>query len=150
MIDMIDERIKNIKIYVDGKGAEIQKVLFALGAKWLNGETEVYNPQKPFLVITDDGILFQGADKILFSQYEYKEVSADEVLSWKPVKPKPVLKPFDRVLVRDLEGTKWNLSFYGYEGDGGEFYVCNGSPWNQCIPYDGNEHLLGTTDSPEE
>lgn len=83
----VDERIKHIKIYVDGKGAEIQKVLIALGAKWLNGETEVYNPQNPFLVITDDGILFQGADKILFSQYKYKEVSADEVLSRTPKNP---------------------------------------------------------------
>lgn len=86
-MEEVDERVKNIKIHVDGKGAEIQRVLFALGAKWVNGNTEVYMPQKPFLIITDDGFLFQGDDKSLFSQYKYKEVSADEVLSWTPKNP---------------------------------------------------------------
>lgn len=30
------------------------------------------------------------------------------------------------------------------------YYRCdNGIPWIQCIPYDGNEHLLGTTNNVE-
>ena len=146
----VDERIKNIKIYVDGKSAEIQKVLFALGAKWTSGGTEVKNYGEQFLFVDDSGEIRWSDTVSEYFRRENREVKASEVLKWKPVKPKPVLKPFDRVLVRDDEGTKWDLSFYGYEGDDGEFYVCDGSPWYQCIPYDGNEHLLGTTDSPEE
>ena len=148
---MIDERIKNIKIYVDGRSAEIQEVLFALGAKWNAGKESVLETDQPFLYINSAGAITYGSNMNTFvNNTEKKEVSASDVLSWKPVKPKPVLKPFDRVLVRDLEENKWDLSFYGYEGDCGEFYACNGSYWCQCIPYDGNEHLLGTTDSPEE
>lgn len=150
MIDMIDERIKNIKIYVDGRSAEIQKVLFALGAKWTLGGTKVENYGEQFLFVDDSGKIRWSDTVSEYFKSENREVKADEILSWKPVKPKPVLKPFDRVLVRDVEEAKWNLSFYGYEGDDGEFYVSNGSTWNQCIPYDGNEHLLGTTNSPEE
>ena len=147
---MIDERIKNIKIYVDGRSAEIQEVLFALGAKWQVGNENIQSGAEPFLFVTNGGIMTWDDSVDVYFKRENREVKASEVLKWKPVKPKPVLKPFDRVLVRDDEGTKWDLSFYGYEGDDGEFYVCDGSPWYQCIPYDGNEHLLGTTDSPEE
>lgn len=28
-------------------------------------------------------------------------------------------------------------------------YYCISDVWNQCIPYEGNEHLLGTTDTPD-
>lgn len=147
---MIDERIKNIKIYVDGKSAEIQKVLFALGAMWLGDRKRVENTDQPFLFTDSNGTITYGWTMNLFVSEPNKEVSASEVLSWKPKKPKPVLNPYAPVLVRDVDGTKWNLSFYGYEGDDGKFYVCNGAFWCQCIPYEGNEHLLGTTDSPEE
>lgn len=91
---MIDERIKNIKIYVDGKSAEIQKVLFALGAKWCDGEQTPYATDKPFLYVDENGIIEHCDNMEFFSIYEYKEVSASEVLSWKPKKPKPVLKPY--------------------------------------------------------
>ena len=64
------------------------------------------------------------------------------------LKKKVELKPFDKVLVRDNEDDIWEISLFGYKDE--LYYRCdNGIPWIQCIPYDGNEHLLGTTNNVE-
>lgn len=64
------------------------------------------------------------------------------------LKKKVELKPFDKVLVRDNEDDIWEVSLFGYKDE--LYYRCdNGIPWIQCIPYDGNEHLLGTTNNVE-
>lgn len=60
------------------------------------------------------------------------------------LKPKVELKPFDKVLVRDFESQAWQVSLFSYK-DSNSYYCCNGCGWNQCIPYIGNESLLGTT-----
>lgn len=61
------------------------------------------------------------------------------------LKPKfDELKPFDKVLVRDNKDQKWKASFFGYK-DENHFMCENGCAWFHCIPYIGNEHLLGTT-----
>lgn len=60
------------------------------------------------------------------------------------LKPKVELKPFDKVLIRDFGSQAWQVSFFGYK-DSDSYYCCNGCSWNQCIPYIGNESLLGTT-----
>ena len=60
------------------------------------------------------------------------------------LKPKIELKPFDKVLIRDFKNQAWQVSLLGYK-DANNYYCCNGSCWNQCIPYEGNESLLGTT-----
>lgn len=64
------------------------------------------------------------------------------------LKPKVELKPFDKVLIRDFESQAWQVSFFGYK-DSDSYYCCNGCSWNQCIPYIGNESLLGTTNNVE-
>lgn len=60
------------------------------------------------------------------------------------LKPKVELKPFDKVLVRDFEDQAWQVSLFSYK-DSDSYYCCNGCAWTQCIPYIGNESLLGTT-----
>lgn len=60
------------------------------------------------------------------------------------LKPKVELKPFDKVLVRDFGSQAWQVSLFSYK-DSDSYYCCNGCSWNQCIPYIGNELLLGTT-----
>lgn len=61
------------------------------------------------------------------------------------LKPKfDELKPFDNVLVRDSESDKWRANLFGYI-DKDEYYHCVYANWVYCIPYAGNEHLLGTT-----
>ena len=63
---------------------------------------------------------------------------------------KPQFKPFDKVLVRDRDDRKWGCDFFCHLGDKEGVFVCISSWWRQCIPYEGNEHLLGTTKKPEE
>lgn len=59
------------------------------------------------------------------------------------------LKPFDKVLVRDFYHEKWNINFFSCIGNAKMFKTMAGI-YNQCIPYEGNEHLLGTTDACDE
>lgn len=71
-------------------------------------------------------------------------------------KPKYEFKPFDKVLVRNDENEEWNISLFAREttdySDGltYEYECCNGILWNYCIPFEGNEHLLGTAENPEK
>ena len=60
------------------------------------------------------------------------------------LKPKIELKPFDKVLVRDSKSDKWRANLFGYIGKG-RINCCVYANWVYCIPYEGNEHLLGTT-----
>lgn len=70
--------------------------------------------------------------------------------------PKYEFKPFDKVLVRDDENEKWNISLFAREivddSDGLSYkYECsNGTLWNCCIPFEGNECLLETAENPEK
>lgn len=65
--------------------------------------------------------------------------------------PKPhAFKPFERVLVRDDEEEEWSAQLYSCFYEKAETpYECMGNFYKYCIPYEGNEHLLGTTDSPK-
>lgn len=51
-----------------------------------------------------------------------------------------------RVLVRDLESDNWKPAIYGYKGVSGLPYVTLSGYYKYCIPYEGNEHLLGKSD----
>ena len=56
-------------------------------------------------------------------------------------------KPFEKVLARDSKDSLWHIDLYeGMLGDDNEYnYSCMAAVWVYCIPYEGNEHLLGTT-----
>ena len=56
-------------------------------------------------------------------------------------------EPFDKVLVRDNDYGVWLCDLFR-RVDEDNNYDCVGSFWEQCIPYEGNEHLLGTTKKP--
>jgi hypothetical protein len=59
----------------------------------------------------------------------------------------PQFKPFDRVLMRNIN-TNWFPAIFsskeltGFRGIGGELCA-------YCIPYEGNEYLVGTNDKPK-
>lgn len=65
------------------------------------------------------------------------------------VKPKWTPKPFDKVLVRDSKASKWRANLFSHKNID-EPYYCVYAGWNYCIPYEGNEHLLGTTKDVED
>ena len=56
------------------------------------------------------------------------------------------LKPFDKVLIRDDINEKWAINLFSYydEEDEDFPYICQNGGYHYCIPYEGNEHLLGT------
>lgn len=61
------------------------------------------------------------------------------------------LKPFDRVLTRDNDGDAWRANIFSHMNGARTDpypYVTIRDRWKQCIPYEGNEHLLGTIDEP--
>lgn len=61
----------------------------------------------------------------------------------------PQFKPFDKVLVRDINNEPWAISFYSHKQEGEYPYVTSGDMFfRYCIPYEGNEHLVGTTNNP--
>ena len=61
------------------------------------------------------------------------------------------LKPFDKVLVRNTNKSRWCGQFYmSYDENKEYLFECTYYCWRQCIPYEGNEHLLGTTDDCDE
>lgn len=61
------------------------------------------------------------------------------------------LKPFDKVLVRDNNIQKWTVDIFSFfDKSLTHPYSCTGHYTNQCIPYEGNEHLLGTTNNCNE
>ena len=63
---------------------------------------------------------------------------------------KQEFKPFDKVLVRNNDATKpWKADIYlGYEKNISCPYRCTRGNYIRCIPYEGNEYLLDTANSP--
>lgn len=76
-----------------------------------------------------------------------------ETLQVEPVKvaePKCLLKPFDKVLVRDSDAGIWKAAHFShYIGEYEYPYFTTASAYKQCVPYDCNEYLLGTNNNPE-
>lgn len=63
------------------------------------------------------------------------------------------LKAYDKVLVRDTNVQVWIADLFSHVLDrplGGYTFACVGHYSYQCIPYEGNEHLLGTNNDCDE
>jgi hypothetical protein len=68
------------------------------------------------------------------------------------LKQKVELKPFDKVLVRHQKTEEWSANIFSHTDKTDEYlnYVCVNGRWEFCIPYEGNESLLGTTKDVED
>ena len=67
----------------------------------------------------------------------------------KTLKKKPQFKPFEKVLIRDSEEEKWRCTLYShFEPSGIYHHSTNSGAYKMCIPFEGNEHLVGTTNNP--
>ena len=61
------------------------------------------------------------------------------------------LKPFDKVLVRMCDTDIWECDIFSTYSDNYNCkFHCIGSYYNQCIPYEANKELLGTTKDCDE
>ena len=169
--DVAQTYIKTIEEHLDGKlnleTLEIEKQLeFKDGDIVVYGKSvaicrKIYKHTLSFYVSLNEmvGLLFadevESSEEYRFATEEEKQQLFDalekEGKAWDAekkqivdLKPKVELKPFDKVLVRDFGSQAWQVSLFGYK-DSDSYYCCNGCGWNQCIPYIGNESLLGTT-----
>lgn len=61
------------------------------------------------------------------------------------IKKELQFKPFEKVLVRDSYDDMWRASFFSHIKEGDGRYVTTCCTWKFCIPYIGNESLVGTT-----
>lgn len=148
----------------DGKVRElvseaVQRHAFELGYGWINeGKKETFT-NSPYLFFNKTSSItrLNAEDVRYFEDHRNTEISAADFLALTPEdvrdNPKePELKTFDRVLVRDDCDEKWRIDFFeemNKDKDEACQYLCLNSWWRQCIPYEGNEHLLGTTEAPK-
>lgn len=87
------------------------------------------------------------AKLITFIEQHYNGKYNPDTLQVEGVKKEYPFKPFDKVLVRDDDGQEWKINFFSHYDEKVCYkYHCLKSCYEQCIPYEGNEHLLGTTD----
>ena len=64
--------------------------------------------------------------------------------------PKHEFKPFEQVLVRQSDKDYWRAALYSHYNQEENLHVTAWLSWYQCIPYEGNEQLVGTTNKPKE
>lgn len=113
------------------------------------GEAEVCDTECFVKANDEQKTLFIAAvEKYYGGKYDPETLQVESV---KVIEPKCSLKPFDKVLVRDDEEDVWKADYFSHyeEDDKIAPYVCVGSYYKLCIPYEGSEHLLGTDESPE-
>lgn len=118
----------------------VQKKAFELGYEWIaTGKNIMKYPG-------DLGIIFSAGGEMsrLLSTSENPAITADAFLALESAWPE--FKPFDKVLVRDAEKKAWCADIYSHlSKDEPGIHICVGGAWPQVIPYEGNEHILGTT-----
>ena len=114
----------------------INKYKFVIGAIITNGKI------KGKISLRDgDSYVLEDGTHVFFN----------EVHNWELVPSKfdiTTLKPFDKVLMRSSNAREWVATFYSHYSNN-KFYGC-GMCCDQCIPYEGNEHLRGTTNDCDE
>lgn len=87
--------------------------------------------------------------------YGFREANADECKIFEKFLVEHAMKSFkfkalDYVLAKNItcyESNAWNLFQYAYRNKDGAHIMVGGAAFLQCIPYVGNEYLLGTTKS---
>ena len=66
------------------------------------------------------------------------------------LKPKCEFKPFDKVLGRNEKDDVWEAELFSHYREESQYpFRCIGFARKYCIPYEGNEYLLGTTNNPK-
>lgn len=142
--EKVDPRVCNIKVYVNGKSAELQEKLFDFGCKWKDGTRNVQNTDFPFLYVNQEGIIQSGSWMGSFIDMSNREENVDKVLEMShESKEECEFTDYDLVLGRDRENQEWNIDFFVKLGEEPYKYECFRDSYKYCIPYIGNEHLAG-------
>lgn len=127
IVKSIDNSSKKLEYYVLNDMSTLKL------EDWLSFEDKQIQP----ITETQQIILFDALEK----EGKAWDAEKKQIMD---LKPKVELKPFDKVLIRDINAEKWKASFFSYKEES-HYVSIEGHCWSQCIPYEGNEHLLGTT-----
>lgn len=127
IVKSIDYSSKKLEYYV------LDDMSFLKINDWLSLEDKQIQP----ITETQQIILFEALAKVGKAWDAEKKQIVD-------LKPKCEFKPFQKVLTRDRDTQYWEAELFGFE-DGNGLYHCVGGSWKCCVPYEGNESLLGTT-----
>lgn len=136
---------KGLKLYSSIHG-EVELVCvneysdrYPIYCKAKNGKDVTFTSDGRILLEYPDAecVLFPSKDQRDWSKFGVTDQVTDQ-------KQETELKPFDKVLVRNNDDDEWVCDIFSHI-DELAFYYCVGTRWEQCIPYEGNEHLLGTT-----
>lgn len=138
-------RFMNHKVYTDGKIGDIMLKLRAAGFR----TTDIFVCEdSPFLIISKKEFYPERSMRG-FKEHRFDEVKAEDILGVEIVDdPKQGFKPYDKVLVRDSEECEWQCDLFSHYSENPEAeypYHCVGESFTYCIPFEGNEHLVGTT-----
>lgn len=107
---------------------------------WVNDDIPFDVPYKIVILAKKHGIIL---DCGIYGQRAFPYFVLEKV-----ERPAHQFKPFERVLVRDSNREIWRCNLFSHICN--ETFVCDSGMWIQCIPYEGNEHLVGTVGKPEE
>lgn len=163
-IDLV-EKLKNCprgtKLYCPLFGeVELQEVNDTVFSDYpINVITYHYTKQYPnghpvLEKFTSDGrYLFycKNNECVLFPSKDQRDWNKWEYIKLKKVKFNPnVLKPFDKVLVRDYNDEVWFALLFSHINNKGKVNA-EGCIWEEIVPYnDDTKHLIGTTkEAPE-
>lgn len=99
--------------------------------------------------VTDDKYIFTNGNYIFISNQGSWELVHDK----KPKFDPKTLKPFDRVLVRDMDLENWKIQLFSniIEHEKQYPFLCINDHYMYCIPYnDDTKHLVGTKEEAPE
>lgn len=105
----------------------------------------------------DEYCVFFVVGGVIFGKSTLSTSGKYIIKNWKEVKveepkPKHTFKPYDKVLVCRGEGYYWFATFFScYNPNDTEHYyrAINNGTYSHCLPYEGNEHLVGVKFKPE-
>lgn len=118
---------------------------FKVGDKITDKNKSIYRITE----ITDEGYKLHDL-KTTFITFEEADLYFVKVVDIFDIN---TLVPFEsRVLVRENKNFYWKYAIFRcyIKNMTLPYYVLGGTCWEYCIPYEGNEHLLGTTDDCDE
>lgn len=131
IVKSIDNSSKKLEYYVLN---DMRTLKFE---DWLSFEDKHIQP----ITETQQIILFDALEK----EGKAWDAEKKQIVDLKPKFDE--LKPFDKVLVKHQKTEEWRANIFSHTDKTDEYldYVCVNGRWEFCIPYIGNESLLGTT-----
>lgn len=121
-----------------------------IGRHYLNKNYKNYVPGRYTCVTQHFHIEESNAAQIYIYNIEEKIGGKLDLKTLEIEKPKCEFKTFDKVLGRNEKDDVWEADLFSHYREESQYpFQCIGFSRKYCIPYEGNEHLLGTRNNPE-